>query len=85
MLTPLEIAEALAWSMPNLIQQPGGDPIPLSEVGVDFDPEVEAVTDAPTRFWIRTTDGELFSLLVYVGDDPAGDTQGAANAANGDA
>lgn len=64
MPTPLEIAEALVQSLPEEIQQSGGDPIKIDMIEIDFDPDCEAATDNPTSFWFRTDDGETFSCLV---------------------
>lgn len=63
-LTPLEVAEALVQSMPVEIQQSGGDPIVVRATKIDFDPDVEAATDAPTRFWMRVETGETFGIYV---------------------
>lgn len=63
-LTPLEVCEALVQTMPVEIQQSGGDPIVVRETKIDFDPDCEAATDAPTRFWMRVDSGETFSVYV---------------------
>lgn len=68
-LTALEIAEALVQSMPERIQQSGGDPIKIDMVDIDFDPDTEAATADPTSFWIRTESGQIFNLLVSDGRD----------------
>lgn len=63
-LTALEIAEALVQSLPERIQQSGGDPIKIDMIDIDFDPNTEAATAEPTSFWIRTECGQTFNLLV---------------------
>lgn len=66
-MTPLEIAEALVQSLPETIQQSGGEPITIDMIDIDFDPNCEAATDEPTSFWIRTDTGLTFTLLVMQG------------------